>query len=198
MVCQACGSEVTAAEVRFCPRCGAQILAAQYGAQPGAQATPPAPPAQYAGYQQSYPPYPPMVAVPRVPRHLQTLGTLWCVYGAYRLLAGFIGMFFLRAFVGRHWGGWYGGPFGNYGMHGPAWMALLPVIATITVMAAALALFTGFSLLTRKSWGRTLAIVIAILALLKFPVGTALGIYTLWVLAPGASGMEYDAIADRS
>jgi hypothetical protein len=42
------------------------------------------------------------------------------------------------------------------------------------------------------------AIIAAILALIKFPFGTALGIYTLWVLAPGASGLEYDAIADRS
>jgi hypothetical protein len=34
--------------------------------------------------------------------------------------------------------------------------------------------------------------------LVKIPFGTALGIYTLWVLAPMASGMEYDAIADRN
>ncbi len=72
------------------------------------------------------------------------------------------------------------------------------MIAIATVVAAALALVTGFSLLTRRPWGRVLAIVAAILALLKFPLGTALGIYTLWVLAPGASGLEYDAIADRS
>jgi hypothetical protein len=78
------------------------------------------------------------------------------------------------------------------------WMGLLPVIATITVLAAAIALFAGWSLLNRKPWGRTLGIIVAILALFKIPVGTALGIYTLWVLAPGASGMEYDAIADRS
>jgi hypothetical protein len=63
---------------------------------------------------------------------------------------------------------------------------------------AALALFTGYGLLQRRPWGRTIAIVAAILALLKFPFGTALGIYTLWVLAPSTSGMEYDAIADRS
>lgn len=195
MVCQACGSEVTGAEVRFCPRCGAQIAAAQ----PGAQVAPGVPPPaqqQYAGYP-PYPQYPPMVAVPRVQRHLQTLGTLWCVFGVYRILSGFAGMFFLRAFAGRRFG-WYGGPFGNFGMHGPGWMALLPVIATVTVVMASLALLTGFSLLTRKPWGRTLAIVLAILSLLKFPVGTALGIYTLWVLASGPSGMEYDAIADRS
>ncbi len=53
-------------------------------------------------------------------------------------------------------------------------------------------------LLNRRPWGRTVAIIVAILALVKFPFGTALGIYTLWVLAPGASGLEYDAIADRS
>jgi hypothetical protein len=52
--------------------------------------------------------------------------------------------------------------------------------------------------MTRKPWGRVLAIIAAILALLKIPFGTALGIYTLWVLAPAASGMEYDAIADQS
>jgi hypothetical protein len=43
-----------------------------------------------------------------------------------------------------------------------------------------------------------LGIVVAILSLLKFPIGTALGIYTLWVLAPAESGAEYDAIADHS
>jgi hypothetical protein len=49
-----------------------------------------------------------------------------------------------------------------------------------------------------KSWGRILAIVIGILALITIPFGTALGIYTLWVLAPSTSGAEYDAIADHS
>jgi hypothetical protein len=50
----------------------------------------------------------------------------------------------------------------------------------------------------RKSWGRVLAIVVAILSLIKIPFGTALGIYTLWVLLPSASAIEYEAIADRS
>jgi len=139
-----------------------------------------------------------MAVVPRVQRHLQTLGTLWCVYGIYRLITGFFGMFFVHAFAGRHWGGWDGGPWGNWGMHGPPWLALLPVIATITVVMSALALFAGFGLLRRKPWGRILAIVLAILTLFRPIMGTALGIYTLWVLAPGASGLEYDSIADHS
>jgi hypothetical protein len=47
-----------------------------------------------------------------------------------------------------------------------------------------------------RYWSR--AIVAAILALIKIPFGTGLGIYTLWALAPAASGAEYDAIADHS
>lgn len=138
-----------------------------------------------------------MVGAPRVQRHLQTLGVLWCIFGVYRILFGLAGLFFFRALAGRHFGGdWpmghWGGPFG------PAWMGLMPFIFTTLLIMSALALFVGFSLLSRKPWGRTLAIVVAILSLIKFPIGTALGIYTLWVLAPGFSGAEYDAIADRS
>ena len=38
----------------------------------------------------------------------------------------------------------------------------------------------------------------SILSMIHFPIGTALGIFTLWVLAPAASALEYEAIADRS
>jgi hypothetical protein len=179
MVCQGCGALV-ADGVHFCSRCGAQVVAAQ---------------PMYTAYPQ--PPVP--MAAPRVQRNLQTLGILWCVFGAYRVLSGLMGMFFLRAFAFRNFGG-FDWPFNNH-YHGMehSWMgALLPVVAFYTVVMAALAAFVGYSLLTRRPWGRTFAIVVGILTLLKPLFGTALGIYTLWVLAPGASGLEYDAIADRS
>jgi type IV secretory pathway VirB2 component (pilin) len=137
--------------------------------------------------------------VPRVQRNLQTLGVLWCVYAGYRVLQGFLGMFFLRAFSMHGFAG-NGWPFrGSVPPMFPMWLgAMVPLVGVITVLAAGLALLVGFSLLNRKPWGRTLAIVVAILSLIKFPTGTALGIYTLWVLAPRDSGMEYEAIADRS
>ena len=94
-----------------------------------------------------------------------------------------------------------GWPFGNEVFFGQShtWMsALIPLIAIHAVIVVALAFFVGFSLLSRKPWGRTLAIVAAILALLKPVLGTALGIYTLWVLAPNVSGVEYEAIAERT
>ncbi len=177
MVCQACGVAIGEG-VHFCPRCGAQVVATQ---------------PMYAGYPppQMYRP------VPRVQRNLQLLGVLWCAFGALRLLSGLAAMFFVKMIWFRRFGdNWQ---FGHGGPFGPQWMAaLVPMIMVVAALASALALLTGYALLTRRPWGRVLAIIVAVLSLLKIPFGTALGIYTLWVLAPAASGMEYDAIADHS
>ena len=40
----------------------------------------------------------------------------------------------------------------------------------------------GIGLLRHKQWVRYLVLILGILSLLNIPVGTALGIYTLWVL----------------
>ena len=40
----------------------------------------------------------------------------------------------------------------------------------------------GWGLLTRKSWSRVLAMVLAILGLFLIPIGTIIGIYVIWVL----------------
>jgi hypothetical protein len=182
MVCQACGAPIGDG-LYFCSQCGAKVAAAQ----PAYAAYPPPPSAA------------PMLRS-RVQRHLQTLGILWCVFGVYRIVGGLIGMIAFRVFTWRGFGDgdW---PFHNHyhGGFGPTWMgSLLPLIAVYTVVMSGLALFVGYSLLTRRPWGRTLAIVVGILTLLKPIFGTALGIYTLWTLAPADSGVEYDAIADQS
>lgn len=185
MICQSC-NEPIGSDVRFCPKCGAPVVLVE-------------PPRQnfVPGYPSGYAPG----AGPRlrVTRHLQILGTLWCVFGAYRILSGVLGMFFLRTFAmhGFGNGGW---PFGGYRSPFPeGWMGfLLPVIATVTVVSAAFAFVTGYGLLTRRPWGRIIGIIAAVLALFKFPLGTAMGIYTLWVLAPGESSVEYDAITSQT
>jgi len=46
----------------------------------------------------------------------------------------------------------------------------------------------------RDSWARILAIVMAFIALFNVPFGTAIGVYTLWVLLPRESEREYEAI----
>ena len=81
---------------------------------------------------------------------------------------------------------------------GDQWFrALIPFAAAIAVGWAVLSVIVGYGLMKRKFWARVLAIVAGILALINIPFGTALGVYTLWVLASGVAGMEYESIADR-
>jgi hypothetical protein len=65
----------------------------------------------------------------------------------------------------------------------------LPIIGLIGVVGllffGALAvpgMLAGYGLLKRKKWGQVLGIVIGLLSLINFPVGTAIGAYTLFVL----------------
>jgi hypothetical protein len=77
------------------------------------------------------------------------------------------------------------------------WLASLWPMALFSLLTSVCCiLLTGYALLTRQPWGRIFGIVFGILALIHLPLGTALGIYTLWVLAPGISGDEYAALAD--
>jgi hypothetical protein len=50
----------------------------------------------------------------------------------------------------------------------------------------------GFGLLARKPWARYLAIVLGVLNLLNAPVGTVIGIYTLWVLMQEEAAAFFD------
>jgi hypothetical protein len=54
---------------------------------------------------------------------------------------------------------------------------------------------TGYGLLKVRSWGRVMALVMGFLMLLDFPFGTALAVYTLWVLLPTEAGEEYQRIS---
>jgi hypothetical protein len=56
------------------------------------------------------------------------------------------------------------------------------VVATIMLVLAAPGLIGGMGLLKRRSWAGILVLVLGCLNLLNIPFGTALGIYTIWVL----------------
>ena len=45
---------------------------------------------------------------------------------------------------------------------------------------AALGIIGGVGLLRRRAWAKVLTLVPGMLSLLHFPIGTALGVYTLW------------------
>jgi hypothetical protein len=174
MTCPTCGN-ILNPDARFCPRCGAHTVAA--------------PPPPVAGYG-----VPPLYPYNRVARNIQTLGTLWLVYAGLRALTGLVGVMFLHGIFGSHFGndsfnlGW--SPFGRM------WMdSLWPMALFSLMISVGCVLLTGYALLTRQPWGRVFAIIFGIFALIHLPLGTALGIYTLWVLAPRTSGDEYATIA---
>lgn len=55
-------------------------------------------------------------------------------------------------------------------------------LVLIPLAYAVLCLMAGLKLMARKQVGKTLAIITSILSLFSFPIGTAIGVYALWVL----------------
>jgi len=53
----------------------------------------------------------------------------------------------------------------------------------------------AWGLFDRTRWARAYTIVVSAIWMLDFPLGTALGIYTLWVLLPETSEAEYRQLA---
>jgi ABC-type spermidine/putrescine transport system permease subunit II len=87
----------------------------------------------------------------------------------------------------HHHSNW--GPWDGFGI----W----PLALSSLVVGLVLSLLAAYALMTRQPWGRVIGIICGILALVHPVLGTALGIYTLWVLAPSASGYEYAEISAR-
>ncbi len=119
----------------------------------------------------------------RIAGHTRLLAILWLAISAFRLIPGFIlltGSSFLPVDV----------PFFVPGIvHG---------IGVLFLASAAIGLFAGWGLLERQPWARMLAIVLAFFSLPDMPFGTALGIYTLWVLLPAKSEEEYRQISSAA
>ncbi len=78
----------------------------------------------------------------------------------------------------------------------PVWGAedvvvVLAVPLAVSAMFVAIGipnLIAGIGLLKQKGWARLLAIILAILALPSFPIGTAVGVYTVCVLTQKQTG----------
>jgi hypothetical protein len=104
--------------------------------------------------------------------HVQVLGWLYILGNAIVLVMGILGFVF---FIGI-----------GYASGDPEAMRILPVIGTVAVLFMSVlalpGLVAGFGLLTRKNWARVLALVVGFLGLVNFPIGTAIGIYAIWVL----------------
>ena len=63
-------------------------------------------------------------------------------------------------------------------LSGGVMMGIAALVAVLSIPN----IIAGRGLLQRRPWARTLAIVLSVLGLLNFPLGTAIGAYSLWVL----------------
>jgi len=124
----------------------------------------------------------------RIAGHVRLLGILWLALSALLLLQGFV-----VTSIFAHGAPWYGpgyaSPFHLFLRN------LMRMIGMVALGGGVVGIIAGWGLLERQSWARTLAIVLGCFALLNPPFGTALGIYTLWVLLPSESEQEYRRIA---
>jgi len=100
--------------------------------------------------------------------HLKLVGWLWIANGLLSILMAIIGLTVIN------------------------WHRVIPsagdsILASIGALCFFLPgviayVLAGYGLLKYKSWARILAIILAILNLILFPIGTALGIYTLVIM----------------
>jgi hypothetical protein len=56
------------------------------------------------------------------------------------------------------------------------------VLGTFLVLLGLPGIIGGWGLFTERPWARPLVLVLGVLALFNIPIGTAVGIYTLWAL----------------
>ena len=118
-------------------------------------------------------------------QHVRILAWLFAVYGAILLFVGVIAGFFI-----------FGG-----GMISGDRTAMLATGGVAIFIVCLLFLFSvpnliaAWGLFRFQPWARILAIILGCLHLFSFPFGTALGVYTLWVLLPSESEEEYRRIA---
>ena len=78
----------------------------------------------------------------------------------------------------------------------PTALGILGIMGTIAVIFfGALALpgiLAGYGLLKRRKWGQLLGMVVGLLNLLCFPLGTAIGAYTLFVLLQNSASAYFE------
>ena len=160
----------------FCDRCGGSVEPGQaFCSKCGKQIV------GSISVMQSYP--------SRVQQHVHLLGILWLAMSAFNAVGG-IFLLMLGNVLFPHLREMKDVP---SDVPVGFLMALFTTLGILVVAKAALGFFAGWGLMQRETWARVLVLVLAFISLFNIPFGTAIGVYTLWVLLPGQSQQEYDA-----
>ena len=121
----------------------------------------------------------------RLAGHMRLLAILWFAVSAFRMIPGIV---LLTMF---------GSNFTFLPPEVPPFVSgIIQTVGYLFIGGAVIGLIAGWGLLDRRPWARTLAIVLGAVSLVDVPFGTALGIYTLWVLLPAQSEEEFRQISN--
>jgi hypothetical protein len=157
----------------FCDACGTKLEAGQ---QFCSRCGKPITGAPVAGYPR----------VNRVQQHIHLLGILWLAASALNAVGGAI-LIILANTLFLH--------ISEMGVpqSQAVWLhPFLGYLGILILVKAAFGFIAGWGLLQREPWGRMLTLILSFLALFNVPFGTALGIYSLWVLLPDDAEQEYE------
>jgi zinc ribbon protein len=186
MFCAHCGTQVMPGQI-FCSKCGQRVASAA----PSASATTPALSSSSASQTNVPSTGAGFAGRSRVAQHLSALGILWIVFSAFRLIPGLAMMVF----------GHMRFPFLLFPVPHPVRMFVMPFIGAIGLLLSGYAIagvLACWGLMAHRPWARMLAIILGCISLVHFPFGTALGVYTLWVLVPQDAAGEYQRLASTA
>jgi hypothetical protein len=125
----------------------------------------------------------------RVQEHVRLLGILWLALSAFNTIGAVI-LYVLANTLFAHLHE-LGAPEAPTSFLRP----LLSVVAILLLAKAAIGFFGGWGLLQHERSARIIVLVLAFISMFtNIPFGTALGIYTMWVLLPRDSEREYEAL----
>ena len=105
-------------------------------------------------------------------KHIELLGILYLIYSGFTILVAAF------CFIGLTGIGWITQDATALSVLGTIGFVLGVLLTAFSIPG----IIAGIGLLKMKSWARILAIIVGCLNLIHIPFGTALGIYTLWVL----------------
>jgi hypothetical protein len=111
----------------------------------------------------------------RMNEHVQVLGWLYIILNGVGLLVGGLVLTFVPGMGGIT----HGGTFGT--------LSLISLLIGNLMLIMAVLFFPGMVagiglLLGSRGWARILGLIVGGLSLINFPIGTALGVYAIWVL----------------
>ncbi|HEX8811982.1 MAG TPA: hypothetical protein VF742_08325 [Terracidiphilus sp.] len=171
MYCSGCGLELAPGQMS-CARCG-RTVAAQAPAIPGYE-----------------------LQLHNFASQIRALSIVWFIYAALTLVTGALGIAMANAALTGRMGQWLHGQGGVGEWPMGLWFgpAILRFIWVFVIARVALAAAAGWGLMERAPWGRVVAIVAAVVNLIKFPFGTAVAIWTLVMLIGYRNTTLYDQL----